>query len=83
MRILCISAQKPDSTGSGVYLAETVASLAAAGHQVAVIAGNAFGEGGEGFVRCCYATSMKDIAEALTRMDNFLTNLRKKQAREG
>ena len=39
MRILCISAQKPDSTGSGVYLAETVASLAAAGHQVAVIAG--------------------------------------------
>ncbi len=23
------------------------------------------------------------IAEALTRMDNFLTNLRKKQAREG
>ena len=37
---------------------------------------------GEGFVRCCYATSMKDIAEALTRMDNFLTNLKKKQARE-
>ena len=26
--------------------------------------------------------SMKDIAEALTRMDNFLTNLKKKQARE-
>lgn len=39
MRILCISAQKPDSTGSGVYLAETVASMAAAGHQVAVIVG--------------------------------------------
>lgn len=39
MRILCISAQKPDSTGSGVYLAETVASMTAAGHQVAVIAG--------------------------------------------
>ncbi len=39
MRILCISAQKPDSTGSGVYLAETVASMVAAGHQVAVIAG--------------------------------------------
>ena len=44
--------------------------------KVAVISGSAF-------VRCCYATSMKDIAEALTRMDNFLTNLRKKQAREG
>ena len=50
--------------------------------KVAVIAGSAFGPGGEGFVRCCYATSMKDIAEALTRLDNFLTNLRKKQARE-
>ena len=49
--------------------------------KVAVIAGSAFGPGGEGFVRCCYATSMKDIAEALTRMDNFLTNLKKKQAR--
>ena len=49
--------------------------------KVAVIAGNAFGESGEGFIRCCYATSMKDIAEALTRMDNFLTNLKKKQSR--
>lgn len=39
MRILCISAQKPDSTGSGVYLAETVRSLIAAGHEVCVIAG--------------------------------------------
>ena len=49
--------------------------------KVAVISGSAFGAGGEGFVRCCYATGMKDIAEALTRMDNFLTNLRKRQAR--
>ena len=47
--------------------------------KVAVIPGSAFGPGGEGFVRACYATSMKDIAEALTRMDNFLTNLRRKQ----
>lgn len=49
--------------------------------RVAVIAGSAFGPGGEGFVRCCYATSMRDIAEALTRMDNFLTNLKKKRDR--
>jgi aminotransferase len=49
--------------------------------KVAVIAGSAFGPGGEGFVRCCYATSMKDIAEALTRLDNFLTNLQKKRER--
>lgn len=51
--------------------------------KVAVISGSAFGPGGEGFVRCCYATSMKDIAEALTRLDNFLTNLKKKQERDG
>lgn len=50
--------------------------------KVAVISGSAFGPGGEGFVRCCYATSMKDIAEALNRLDNFLTNLKKKQERE-
>mgnify|MGYP002509533273 CR=1 FL=1 len=39
MNILHISAQKPDSTGSGVYLAQTVATLAGAGHAQAVIAG--------------------------------------------
>ena len=51
--------------------------------KVAVIPGSAFGPGGEGFVRACYAASMKDIAEAVARMDNFLTNLRRKQSREG
>ena len=51
--------------------------------KVAVIPGSAFGPGGEGFVRACYAASMKDIAEAVARMDNFLTNLRRKQEREG
>ena len=51
--------------------------------KVAVIPGSAFSPGGEGFVRCCYTTGLKDIAEALTRMDNFLTNLKRKQARDG
>ena len=50
--------------------------------KVAVIPGNAFGPGGEGYVRACYAASMKDIAESIARMDNFLTNLRRKQGRE-
>ena len=49
--------------------------------RVAVIPGSAFGPGGEGFVRACYAASMKDISEAITRMDNFLTNLRHSQGR--
>lgn len=39
MNILVVSAQKPDSTGSGVYLAETVRAFRAMGHEVAVIAG--------------------------------------------
>ena len=50
--------------------------------RVAVIPGSAFGPGGEGYVRACYAASMKDIAEAIARMDNFLTNLRRKQGLE-
>ena len=39
MRILCVSAQKPDSTGSGVYLAETACAFVSAGHEVMVVAG--------------------------------------------
>lgn len=50
--------------------------------KVAVIPGTAFGPGGKGFVRACYAASMKDIAEAVSRMDNFLQNLRRKQGEE-
>jgi len=44
--------------------------------RVAVIPGTAFGPGGEGFVRACYATSMADLGEALTRMGTFLKHLR-------
>jgi len=39
---------------------------------VAVVPGNAFGPGGEGFVRCCYATSYEQIEEALHRLENFM-----------
>ena len=44
--------------------------------KVAVIPGSAFGPGGEGYVRACYAASMKDLAEALTRLERFLNNLK-------
>ncbi len=44
--------------------------------KVAVISGSAFGPGGEGFIRCCYATSMKDLEVALTRMGHFLNSLK-------
>ncbi len=39
MRILSITAQKPNSTGSGVYLTELVKEYAAQGHEQAVVAG--------------------------------------------
>ena len=39
MRILSITAQKPHSTGSGVYLTGLVKGFAALGHEQAVVAG--------------------------------------------
>ena len=40
--------------------------------KVAVVPGTAFGQCGEGYVRCCYATSLADIEEALSRMKRFV-----------
>lgn len=42
--------------------------------KVAVIPGNAFGNSGEGFIRCCYAASVEDIVEALCRIEVFLAD---------
>lgn len=43
--------------------------------KVVVVPGNAFGAGGEGFVRCSYATSMAQLQEAMTRVKRFVDNL--------
>ena len=45
--------------------------------KVAVVPGNAFGQCGEGYVRCCYATSLAEIEEALSRMKRFVRKHRK------
>ncbi len=45
--------------------------------KVACIAGNAFGESGEGYVRMSYAASMQDLEEALIRIGRFLDTLKK------
>ena len=45
--------------------------------KVAVVPGSAFGECGEGYVRCCYATSLAEIEEALARMKRFVKKHRK------
>jgi aminotransferase len=41
--------------------------------KVAVVPGTAFGECGEGFVRCAYATSMDNIKEAMLRIKRFIS----------
>ena len=40
--------------------------------KVAVVPGSTFGQCGEGHVRCCYATSLEEIEEALERMARFV-----------
>ncbi len=40
--------------------------------KVAVVPGSAFGESGEGHVRCCYAVSQKEIEGALERIERFI-----------
>ncbi len=42
---------------------------------VAIVPGNAFGAGGEGFARCCYATAYDQIEEALKRIERFVNRL--------
>ncbi len=41
---------------------------------VAVVPGTAFGECGEGYVRCSYATSLEALREALRRIEAFVTD---------
>jgi aminotransferase len=45
--------------------------------KVAVVPGNAFGNCGEGYIRCCYAASVANIEEAIERMGHFLARHRK------
>lgn len=45
--------------------------------KVAVVPGNAFGECGEGFIRCSYAYSIEQIEEALRRIARFVEKLKK------
>ncbi|MDR1913499.1 MAG: aminotransferase class I/II-fold pyridoxal phosphate-dependent enzyme [Clostridiales bacterium] len=42
--------------------------------KVAAVPGNAFGESGEGFIRCSYATGIRQLREALNRIRSFLDN---------
>jgi len=40
--------------------------------KVAVVPGHVFGSGGEGYIRCSYATSLINLEKALERMGRFM-----------
>jgi aminotransferase len=52
---------------------ETFAEQLLLEERVAVVPGSAFGEGGRGHVRACYATSYRDIERALDRIRHFVS----------
>ena len=54
---------------------ETFANRLLQEERVAVVPGTAFGKGGEGFVRCCYATAYDQLEEALDRIERFVRKL--------
>jgi aminotransferase len=41
--------------------------------KVAVVPGSAFGKSGEGYVRCCFATGMDKLKEAMDRIEEFVS----------
>ena len=61
----------PSITGTGMTSEEFSEKLLME-EKVAAVPGSAFGECGEGYIRCCYATSLAEIEEALTRMGRFV-----------
>jgi aminotransferase len=43
--------------------------------KVAVVPGNVFGQSGEGYIRCSYASSMEQLQEAMKRIKRFVQSL--------
>ena len=65
----------PDITSTGLSSEEFALQLFQK-YNVAVVPGNVFGAGGEGFIRCCYATDVGKIKIALERIKEFVESLR-------
>ncbi len=63
----------PDIRSTGLSSNDFAEKLLTTEH-VALVPGTAFGSCGEGYIRCSYATSLDQIAEALNRIENFLKN---------
>ena len=65
----------PNITSTGLSSQDFAVKLLQS-KRVAVVPGNAFGECGEGYVRCSYATSLDDIRTAMDRIEEFLGDLK-------
>lgn len=65
----------PSIKGLGVT-SEEFATRLFQKHNVAVVPGSVFGEGGEGHIRCCYATAIDKMKVALDRISEFVGELR-------
>ncbi|WP_339291348.1 aminotransferase class I/II-fold pyridoxal phosphate-dependent enzyme [Paenibacillus sp. FSL W8-0187] len=61
----------PSITGTGLGSQQFAERLLREA-KVAVVPGHVFGAGGEGFIRCSYATSSDQLSEALDRMEHWL-----------
>ena len=68
----------PNITSTGMTSEEFAEGLLTE-EKVAVVPGSVFGKCGQGYVRCCYATSLPEIEEALKRIKKFLARHRKKK----
>ncbi len=65
----------PNITSTGLTSHEFAVQLLKR-KNVAVVPGSAFGECGEGFVRCSYATSIEGIREAVKRIQEFVQEIK-------
>ncbi|PGW27384.1 aminotransferase [Bacillus cereus] len=63
----------PSISSTGLSSAEFAEQLLLE-EKVAVVPGSVFGESGEGFIRCSYATSLEQLMEAMKRMERFIEN---------
>jgi aminotransferase len=63
------------SIGSTGLTSQEFAEQLLYAERVAVVPGDVFGASGEGYVRCCYATALSELEEALVRIEHFLGRL--------
>ena len=66
----------PDIPSTGLTSEEFAEQLLMKEH-VALVPGTAFGQCGEGYVRCSYATSVTKISEAIARIEHFVQHCKK------